>query len=420
MAAEATKPSLRRDLGLPDAVAVGLGAIVGAGLFVVTGAAARVAGPAFLVGLVLAGAAAACNALSSAQLAARYPQSGGAYEFGCVVLHPWAGFAAGFLFLASKLSAGGAVALGFAGYFAALVPGLPPRVVAVAAVAVLTAVNLLGVRKAGRLNTGIVAVTVLSLLVFVACALPRFDPARLTPFAPAGCRGVLESAALLFFAYTGYARLATLGEEVTDPRRTIPRAIVLSLALAAGLYVVVSLAAVGLIGAGAMANSPSPILAAAEALPSRWVGPVTAVGAASAMLGVLLSQLLGVSRMAFAMARRGDLPPALAHVHPRTGVPDRGVVLAGCAAAALAWWGALQTITAAASFTILLYYGITNLAALRMPRADKLYPDAVAALGLAACLLLAAALPWPVIGVGLAGLAAGFVLRAVFRAVSRR
>src|SRR5687767_13231948 len=195
-------PGLRRDLGLLDAVGVGLGAIIGAGIFVVTGVAAGVAGPSFLVGLLLAGVAAACNALSSAQLAAAYPQAGGTYEYGYRVLHPWLGFAAGWMFLASKLAAGGTVALGFGSYLAELVPGIPARGAAVSAAVLLTAANHFGIKKAGRLNTAIVAVTLLVLICFVVTGLPAFDPENLQPFAPAGTRRVLESAALLFFAYT--------------------------------------------------------------------------------------------------------------------------------------------------------------------------------------------------------------------------
>jgi basic amino acid/polyamine antiporter, APA family len=216
---------LRRDLRLVDAVAIGLGAIIGAGIFVVTGVAARIAGPSFLVGLLLAGLAAACNALSSAQFAAAYPQSGGTYEYGYRVLNPSLGFAAGWLFLLSKLAAGGTVALGFGAAVAALWPAASPRAAGVTAAVLLTVANYFGIKKAGRLNTAVVSVSVTVLVAFVIAGVPAFDAANLAPFAPGGMRGVLESAALLFFAYTGYARVATLGEEVHDPRLTIPRAI---------------------------------------------------------------------------------------------------------------------------------------------------------------------------------------------------
>src|SRR5688572_11917846 len=172
------KSGLRRDLRLVDAVGVGLGAIIGAGIFVVTGVAAGVAGPAFLVGLLIAGVAATCNALSSAELAASYPQSGGTYEYGYRLLHPLLGFSAGWMFLASKLAAGGTVALGFGSYFSKLVPFVAPRTAAVIAVILLTVANMFGIKKAGRLNTVIVGVTLLALLAFVVAGISSFELAN--------------------------------------------------------------------------------------------------------------------------------------------------------------------------------------------------------------------------------------------------
>lgn len=407
--------ALRRDLGVVDAIAVGLGAIIGAGIFVVTGIAARVAGPAFLVALLLAGVAAACNALSSAQLAAAYPRSGGTYEYGYKVLGPGFGFAAGWLFLASKLAAAGTVALGFGAYLAAIVPGVDDRVAGVGAAIALSVANYFGIRKAGRLNTAVVAVSVTVLVAFVIAGLSAFDPVNLRPFAPAGLRGVLEASGLLFFAYTGYARVATLGEEVRDPSRTIPRAIIAALAIASVLYLAVSLVAVGTIGAAALGRSASPLQEAALAF--RWpaMARVVAIGATSAMLGVLLSQVFAISRMLFAMARMGDLPRGLAHVHPRHAVPDAAVLAAGLMIVAVAVVGTLRWVVAAATFTILVYYAITNVAALRMPAEGRRYPRWIAVLGLLLCVVLAASLRPAAIGGGIALLAAGFGLRLAMR-----
>lgn len=415
-----TQPSLRRELGLPDAVAIGLGAIIGAGLFVVTGQAAAVAGTAFLLGLLLAGVAAACNALSSAQLAATYPQAGGTYEYGYRVLHPWLGFAAGWMFLASKLAAGGTVALGFGNYLARLVPGVPERPAAVTAAVLLTAANYFGIKKAGRLNTVIVTVTVGVLLLFVGTGATVFQPAHLQPFAPNGARSVLEAAALLFFAYTGYARVATLGEEVRDPKRTIPRAIVIALGIAVVLYALVALVAVGAVGAPQLAGDPAPLEKAAQALPVPGMTWIIGLGGTTAMLGVLLSQVLGISRMLYAMARRKDLPAVLEQVHPAYGVPTIGVCLTGAVIVLLALFGTLRWVVAAATFTILLYYSITNIAALRMNRAEKLVPDWIPVLGLGCCLGLAASLRAPTILSGLLLLVCGFGVRAVCRALNRR
>jgi APA family basic amino acid/polyamine antiporter len=406
--------ALRRDLRLVDAVAVGLGAIIGAGIFVVTGVAARVAGPAFVVGLLLASIAAACNALSSAQLAAAYPQAGGTYEYGYRVLNPHLGFAAGWLFLASKLAAGGTVALGFGAALSALWPGVPERAAAIGAAVALTAANYFGIKKAGRLNTLVVAVSVSVLVLFVAAGIPAFDPGRLRPFAPTGVGGVLEAAALLFFAYTGYARVATLGEEVHEPRQTIPRAIVIALGTSFVLYVGVSLVAVGAIGADAMGRSASPLQAAAATFPFGGMSTIVGVGAVTAMLGVLLSQVFGISRMIFAMARRNDLPAPLGRVHPVWAVPDRAVVFAGLVIVAVAALGTLRWVVAASTFTILVYYVITDVAALRMPAEQRLYPRAIAALGFAFCVLLASSLETVTIVSGATLLASGFLVRTIY------
>lgn len=408
------KGELRRDLRLVDAIAIGLGAIIGAGIFVVTGVAAGVAGPAFLVGLVIAGIVATFNALSSAQLAATYPKSGGTYEYGYQVLNPWLGFSAGWMFLASKLAAGGTVALGFASYLHALIPAIPERPAAVAAVLFLTTINYFGIRRTGYLNTLIVSFSVGALSYFVVAGIPAFNSANLQPFAPSGVSGILRSAALMFFAYTGYARLATLAEEVQEPKRTIPRAIMAALGIAAFLYLAVALVAVGGIGAQEMAGTASPLERAAQAFSLPGVTEVVGIGATFAMLGVLLSQVLGISRMMFAMARRKDLVPVLDHVNSY-GVPDRGVILTGLILVMVVVLGTLEVIVAGAAFTILLYYSIANLAAMRMSPADRLFPAWIPVLGLASCLFLAFTLETGVILSGLGLLAAGLLLRWIYR-----
>ena len=411
---------LRRELNLLYAVAVGLGAIIGAGIYVVTGVAAGVAGPSFLIGLLIAGAVATFNALSSAQLAATYPQSGGTYEYGYQVLHPWFGFAAGWMFLASKLAAGGTVALGFAGYLASLFPAIPERPAAVGAVLLLTIVNYFGVQKTGSVNLVIVAVSVFALVFFIISGIPVFDVENLQPFMPFGWGGALQSAALLFFAYTGYARLATLGEEVREPKKNIPRAIVLSLGIALVLYVGVALVAVAGIGSQAMARSASPLERAAQVFSLPGTSLIVSIGATTAMLGVLLSQVLGISRMAYAMARRRDLPPILDHVHQKYAVPDYGIILTGFFLVIVALFGTIEMIVAAASFTILLYYSIANLAALRMQAEDKLFPDWVPVLGLISCLLLAITLEINVIASGLGLLVLGFLWRWLYHRWSKQ
>jgi APA family basic amino acid/polyamine antiporter len=406
---------LRRELGLLDAVGIGLGAIVGAGIFVVTGVAAGVAGPSFIVGLVIAAIGATANALSSAELAAQYPLSGGTYEYGRRLLHPAAGFAAGWLFLASKLAAAGTVALGLGSYLAVLAPSVHPRIVAVGAIALFTLLNYFGIRRTSRANLAIVAVSITTLVVFAIVAASAFDPAHLRPFAPFGWKGTLEAAALLFFAYTGYARIATLGEEVHDPRRTIPRAVMVTIAVAAALYFAVALTAAGSVGSGVLSSGQAPLSAAAAKLGHPMIARIVAAGAVAAMFGVILSQILGLSRMVFAMSRGGDLPTALSVVDPDHGVPRRAVIAIGLVAAVIAGTGTLSGVAAAASFTILIYYAIANLAALRLTKEARLFHPIVPSIGLFFCVGLALSLRLPVILAGLLTLAVGFLIRALFR-----
>jgi basic amino acid/polyamine antiporter, APA family len=413
----ATASGLRRTLGLADAVGIGVGAIVGAGIFVVTGIAAEAAGPALLLALVLAGIAATANALSSAQLAAAYPQSGGTYEYGYRTWHPWAGYTAGWMFLSSKTAAAGTVAIGMGAYLDLLVPGVPGRALSVGAVVVFTALNWFGIRRTSTVNLLIVGVSVSVLLAFTAAGFMAMDVANFRPFAPAGVPGVMEGAALIFFAYTGYARIATLGEEVREPARTIPRAIIITVAFATTLYLLVAAAAIGAAGVAGLSGTGAPLAEAMRVAGRPALVPVVALGAMAAMLGVLLSQLLGLSRMAFAMARRGDLPRGLAHVSDRTGAPSYAVLAVGAAAVAVAALGELRPITAAAAFAILVYYGIANISALRMPADKKLFPDVVPMVGLLACGALAFSLDARTLIAGAVLLAAGAAVRLVVRAL---
>ena len=412
--------TLHRQLGLLDAVGIGFGAIIGAGIFVVTGVAATIAGPALVASLFLAAIAATFNALSSAELAARYPQSGGTYEYGYQLLGPWPGFIAGWMFLASKMAAAGVVAIGLGAYASVLLPGVNPRVLAVSAIVAFTILNYFGVQRTSRVNLAIVTVSIASLVLLVVMAARSFSPAHFVPFAPGGATSILEAAAILFFAYTGYARIATLGEEVREPHRTIPRAIIITILSSAVLYMAVAAAAVGAVGASAIAGNAAPLATVAEESAGRWLTVVIATGAVTAMLGVILSQILGMSRMAFAMARRADLPTALATVHPRLGVPHRAVVVIGAGAAIIAATGALRAVAAAASFAILIYYALANWSALRLPPADRLYPSAVPTLGLIVCVILAASLSYRVIAIGVAVLLAGIVGRAIAQQIVKR
>ncbi|MGV8962954.1 MAG: APC family permease [Candidatus Saccharimonadaceae bacterium] len=408
---------LLRLLTLKDAVGVGLGAIIGAGIFVVTGIAAGVSGPAFIVGLLIAGIIATFNALSSAQLAAIYPESGGTYEYGYILINPAFGFSAGWMFLISKLAAAGVVAIGFGSYFYQLVPIGSPITFSVLAVIILTGANYFGIKKAGILNLVIVTITIFSLLYLVFSGISEVNTENFKPFAPFGISGIAEAAALLFFAFTGYARIATLAEEVTEPKKTIPKAIIITIIAAILLYSVVSIVAIGVIGAGNMANSTSPLQVVADALSTPAISKIITIGASTAMLGVLLSQVLGISRMMLAMGRRNDLPPIFQRIHKRYRVPHIGILLTGFIILLLTLIGSFEFIVRAATFTILLYYSITNIAAIRQPKEDRMYGRLIPIFGLAGCLIMSVSLPLNVIISGILLLFAGFVIRFVIHKI---
>src|SRR5690554_1842117 len=408
---------LLRNLSLKDAVGIGLGAIIGAGIFVVTGVAAGVSGPAFIIGLLIAGVVATFNALSSAQLASKYPQSGGTYEYGYILINPALGFSAGWMFLISKLSAAGVVAIGFGSYFHQLILEVSPITFSVMAVVLLTSANYYGVKKAGALNLIIVSVTVLSLFYLIYSGIPEVKSANFKPFAPFGLTGIAEAAALLFFAFTGYGRIATLAEEVANPKKTIPKAIIITIVSAILLYVAIAVVAIGVIGANAMASSKSPLQVVADVLATPGISSVITIGASTAMLGVLLSQILGISRMMLAMGRRRDLPPVFQKIHHRYRVPHIGILITGIIILLLTLLGSFEFIVRAATFTILLYYSIANISALKQPKSDRLYGKVVPVLGLIGCLAMSVSLPLNVIISGVGLLLIGFVIRFVFHKI---
>lgn len=397
---------LDRRLGLLDAVVIGLGSMIGAGVFAAFGPAAAAAGGGLLAGLAVAAVVAYCNATSSARLAALYPESGGAYVYGRRRLGDAWGHLAGWAFVAGKLASCAAIALTFGTY------AWPrhPRPAAVAAVVALTAVNYRGVRKSARLTRVLVAVTLLALAAVVAsgasAGVSSFDAS-----AEGGVRGVLRAAGLLFFAFAGYARVATLGEEVRDPARTIPRAIGIALGITFAVYAAVAASALYAAGPDALARAASPLVTATEAGGLASLTPLVRVGAAVATLGTLLALVLGVSRTAFAMAADGYLPRPLAAVHATYKVPHRAEIAAGAVVAVLVATVDLRDAIGFSSFGVLAYYGVANTAALTLTTAERRPPRWVPLLGLAGCAVLALSLPLSSVLAGAAVLVVGVAVR---------
>ena len=410
---DAPTEGLARRLNTADAVVIGLGAMIGAGVFAAFGPAAEAAGAGLLIGLALAAVVAYCNATSSAQLAALYPESGGTYVYGRERLGSFWGYLAGWGFVVGKTASCAAMALTFGAY---VTPAFA-RPAAIGVVVGLTAVNLAGVKKTAGLTRVIVAIVLATLTAVVVAALGggEVDVGNLGEMtAVGGWYGIVQSGGLLFFAFAGYARIATLGEEVTEPRRTIPRAIPVALGITLVVYATVAVSALLAAGPESLAGADAPLAAAVEDGELAVLAPAVRLGATVASVGVLLSLLVGVSRTTFAMARDGHLPRPLAHVSRRSRVPDVAeLAVAVVVIAVLAAGADLREAIGFSSFAVLTYYAIANASAWTLSATERRWPRWLAGLGVAGCVGLAVTLPAASVLGGAAVLAIGAVTYAV-------
>lgn len=410
-------PRLGRTLDTGDAVLVGLGSMIGAGVFTALAPAASAAGTGVLLALALAALVAYCNATASARLAIRYPDAGGTYVYGRERLGAFWGYLAGWGFVVGKVASCAAMALTVVTYAAPQLPQPWRGLVAAGVVAVLTGVNYAGVRKSALATRLLVAFSLLVLGFVVLAVVVGGDvsAARVSATTAADPWGVVEAAGLLFFAFAGYARIATLGEEVRDPRRTIPRAIRAALAIVLAVYLVLTLAMLAQLGAASLASQPDPLAHAVETTSWAALAPVVRVGAVVAACGALLTLLLGVSRTVLAMSRDGHLPRTLSTVHPRHRVPRHAELVVGAVVAVLATTADLRGVIGFSSFAVLVYYAIANVSAWTLG-AGRLLP----VVGLLGCVVLAVALPWTSVLSGVAVLAVGAAVYGCRTVLSRR
>ncbi len=399
---------LKRTLGLGDAVVVGAGSMIGAGVFAAWSPAADAAGTGLLIGLAIAAVIAFCNATSSAQLAAVHPKSGGTYVYARRRLGPFWGHLAGWGFVVGKTASCAAMALTVGAY---LWPA-HDRAVAIGAVVVITLVNLGGLERTVAVTKVLLAVVlvVLAAVVVSGWSSDAADLARLTPI-DASPLGVLRAAGFLFFAFAGYARIATLGEEVRDPARTIPRAIPLALAMVLGVYVVVGITTLAVVPTTELAGNGAPLRLVVGAGRFDGLTPLVNVGAGIAALGVLLNLIPGVSRTTLAMARHRELPPVLAHISPSRSLPLRAELSVAAIVVSLIVVLELRSAIGISGVAVLSYYAITNASALRLAQHERRWPRPIAIVGLVGCLVLIASLPPMAIVTGLLSLAGGAAMR---------
>jgi basic amino acid/polyamine antiporter, APA family len=407
-----TQPELARRLGTLDAVIIGLGSMLGAGVFAAFSPAARAAGAGLLIGLAVAALVAYCNATASAQLAAQYPTSGGTYIYGRERLGPWWGFLAGWGFVVGKIASCAAMALTFAAYVA---PRGWERPIAVAAVIILATVNYHGVTRTAGLTKIIIIIVLAALALVVAAPLSgnTATSVRSWDLLAGGWYGILQSAGLLFFAFAGYARIATMGEEVRDPERIIPRAILTALTITVSIYLVVAASILVVLGPAGVAASPAPLAAAVDAVGWAWASVPVRLGAAAAALGALLALIAGLGRTTLAMARHGDLPRWLAAVHERHQVPHHAEITVAGLVCVLIMLTDLSDAIGFSSFGVLIYYLIANVSAYTQSSDRRRYPRILQIVGMAGCSTLALTLPLKAVLGGGVVFAAGIVYRAI-------
>ncbi|HJX56285.1 MAG TPA: amino acid permease [Methanoregula sp.] len=410
---------LKREIGLFGATALGIGAIIGSGIFIVTGIVAGIAGPAMIISVVIAGIISLFSALSIAELSAYMPEEGGTYAFARKLISPFAGYIAGWIWIFSNIFVGAAVSLGFAHYFASLVPAVPIKIIAVIICLIFIIINYLGLKESTLLNNILVTLKVLILLFFIAFGLGFFTITHFTPLAPSGMTGILSGAALIFFAYTGFARVTIMAEEVKEPEKTIPRSIYLALGISTFLYILVSVIAVGLVGTSDLAQSGSPLALAITATGSPAAVLLISSGAMIATASVLLTTIMGISRIVFAMARNNDLPAFLSTISPRFSTPHYAIGITGALMIGAILLADLSLVVAVSTFAILISYFIANISALRLPRQFQRYPAVIPVVGAITCTGLIVFLNINAWIIGIIGLAIGLVWYVIHKRITK-
>jgi len=420
-----SKPTLKRKLGLLDATSIGLGAIIGAGIFVVIGVATGMAGPGVLVSVVIAGVSATFTAFSFAELGAAMPRAGGVYEYGHEMISHAVGFLIGWLWIAGNIVLGATASLGFGNYFSSVFTFVPAKLAALGIIALVMLVNVIGIKQSALLNDLLVIAKVGVLLLFVLTGLPKIQLSNFSTLYPHGLFAVIQAAALFYFAYIGFPRIATTAEEVKEPEKTIPRAILAALTVSILIYIFTSVTAVGLIGYERLGSSPTPIADAADTLGLR---DIVEVGALLATFSVILTSVLGQSRVVFAMARNEEMPSFLSRIHSRFDTPVYSVLLSGAIMAVLSFNLDLAGLASMGSFCVLATHVLTNYSAFKLfrrtPASELRFRAPLrpinSIVGALLSLILLTGLPLETMVIGLVASMAGVIWYALYTRWSRK
>ncbi|MDE1804724.1 MAG: amino acid permease [Candidatus Micrarchaeota archaeon] len=363
---------LRRVVGFAEALSINIGAIIGAGIFVISGLAAGIAGPAAIVAILLGAAISILTGLSFVQLSHFYSGEGGNYTYTKRVLGSYAASVFGMMFVAASVVGGAVVALSFGSYLVEITgASLFVPAVAVTLIAVLGIVNYVGVKSSARVSMVLTIIKLAVLAVFVLVGVFYIKPGNYVPFTPNGLGSLFEAAAFIFFAYTGFARVTTLGEEVKNPKRTIPMAIIWSIIISSVVYVLVMTVLIGMAPYSAVSASQAPLEYAINiATHNALLSYIISIGALFATANVALSMILGVSRVSFAMARDSALPVALSRTN-RFGAPGVSIVIPTILMMVVALALDFKQIASLSNATALLGYSVANIAAVMLTLREK-------------------------------------------------
>jgi APA family basic amino acid/polyamine antiporter len=358
--------SLKRSVTFWQALSINISAIIGAGIFTVSGVAAGLAGPSSILAVIVGALIAIFTGMSFAELAHMYAREGGNYEYSREVLGSYAGYIAGFIWIIATIVSGAAVALSFGGYFTSILNIASPEVIAALLILILAIINYFGVKHSVRLATILITINIAILIIFAVAGIFFVKLSNFTPFLPKGISGMLASSAFIFFAYTGFARITMLGEEIEEPKKTIPRAIILSIAISAIIYILVMFVLIGIVPYAQIDNSKSPLAQAIfYATHNSALEYTISVGAMIATINVDLAMILGLSRVVFAMARDNDLPRGLAKIN-KYGAPSAAILFSTVIMILAIFTISFKNIISFSNAAALTSYAIANLAAIKL------------------------------------------------------
>ena len=362
---------LKRILGLRSAIIINLGAIIGAGIFVIIGIAAGKAGPAIIVSIFVSAIIAIFTGLSFSEIDQHISKEGGVYEYAKESFAPSAGFIGGTMWTFSNMIAISAVSLSTGSYINSLFHlHIDLIVFGIPVIIMFAILNMLGIKNSAKTLSILVGINIAILIIFVVSGLFYFKLGDFSNFAPHGFTGIMEGSALIFFAFTGFSRITTIGDEVKNPEKNIPKAIIISIIISSALYSIVAIVAIGLIPSSNLALASAPLSAAIAVLHNPYILIIVAIGGITATAGVVLTGILGTSRVLYAMGRDREIPGTFGRID-KFGTPFYSILLSMSISLLFVYFVGFSTIIEASNVSVLIAYSIIDFSAIMLWRNVK-------------------------------------------------